>query len=290
MADEKIKFSRPQVADTSTALKIDSHRLLLAKRSAIIDALVEDPDRGKLLFANAALAFKDSGVQLSPAISNHVLHTVRQSAAATTRREQLTTQLRDALGVVPKPSDTEWLAKTLFTKLKVAPLVTRGHQRVYQPAVPVDIQAKLRTHLAPSTRPRLAARGTAAAPTPPPWRLDLDAKLPKLNEARSTPKALTLEDLWFYLDSHELVRPILELAILERSVMPTLTREQYDAVKAGKPTGGFIDWIDSVTFPDERLRPARKPTSDAAAVKKAVAKKAVAKKAVAKKAVAKKPR
>jgi hypothetical protein len=284
-------------------IRIDSHRLLIARRKKIIEALVEDPDRAKLLFANAALAFKDSGVELSPAISNHVLHTVRQSAAATTRREHLTAQLRAALGVVPKPSDPEWLAKTLFTRMKVTPLDPTGHVPVYQPAIPSEIEAQLRMRLAPRSRPRLPARTSASAPLPPPlWRLDLAAKVPALPPARVAPKAVSVEGLWFYLDAHELVRPLLELAVLERSVAPTLTREQYDAVKAGKPTGGFLDWIDTVTFAEAKPQPqqrepatvtrteatAKKATAKKATAKKATAKRATAKRATAKKATAKK--
>ena len=234
-------------------LKIDSHRLLLAKRKAIIDALVEDPARARLLFANASLAFKESGVQLSPGVSTHVLHTIRQSAAATTRRETLTAELRAALGVIPHPSDPEWLAKTLFTKLKLSPLATKDHEPVYLPAIPLATQEKLRAHLPPRTRPRLPARTSSAPQKQLAWRLDLEAEVPELGKARSAPTKVTLEDLWFYLDTHELVKPLLQLGILERSVMPTLTREQYDAVKAGQPTGGFLDWIDTVTFPEERI-------------------------------------
>ena len=300
MADENGKPSRPQAAGATAAIRIDSHRLLIASRKKIIAALVEDPDRAKLLFANAALAFKDSGVELSPAMSNHVLHTVRQSAAATTRREQLVAQLREALGVVPKPSDPQWLATTLFTRLKVTPVDPTGHDPVYQPAIPLEIQERLRTRLAPRSRPRLPARTSASvSPPPPPWRLDLSATVPVLPRARVAPKAVTVEGLWFYLDAHELVRPLLELAVLEVSVAPTLTREQYDAVKAGKPTGGFLDWIDTVTFAEAKPHPQQgepatvtrtEATAKKATAKKATAKKATAKKATAKKATAKKRR
>ena len=211
-------------------------------------------------------------MQLSAGISNHVLHTIRQSAAAATRREQVAAELREALGVVPHPSDPQWLARTLFTNLKLTPLATMGHQPVYHPAIPLATQEKLRAHLPPRTRPRVPARTSSSAQKQLPWRLDLDADVPQLGKARSAPKKVTLQDLWFYLNAHEFVKPLLQLGILEVSVMPTLTREQYDAVKAGEPAGGFLDWIETVTFPEERIRPP-----------KAVAKKAVAKKAAVKK-------
>jgi hypothetical protein len=272
-------------------LTIDSHRLLAARRKAVIDALVTDPARGRLLFANASLAFKDAGIDLSPDIADHVLHTLRQSAAATTRRGRLTAQLKEALGVVPHPSDPSWLATTLFERLGLSPLATKGHDAVYQPAIPAEVEERLRAHLPPASRPRLPARGTTTAPHTIPWRLDLDAPVPVLPKARRAPKAVTLDDLWFYLDVHELVRPLLELGILEVSVLPTLTRSQYEAVKAGRPTGGFLDWVDAVSFPEERIRPPRAAApgaTKAAPAKKAPAKKAAAKKAAAKKAAAKK--
>ena len=210
-----------------------------------------------------------------------MLHTVRQSAAATTRRERLIAQLRKSLGVVPHPSDPSWLATTLFTRLELTPLATKGHDAVYQPAIPADIEETLRGHLPPASRPRLPARGSTT-PRKIPWRLDLDSVVPALPSARKAPSAVALDELWFYLDAHELVRPLLELGILEVSVLPTLTRTQYEAVKAGKPTGGFLDWVDSVTFPEERVRPSRATTTTKAAAKKiAPAKAARAKKSEA---------
>ena len=252
---------------TPPRITIDSHRLLAAKRKTIVDALVTDPDRGRLLFANASLAFKEAGVDLSPEIADHVLHTLRQSAAATTRRERLTAQLKKALGVVPHPSDPAWLASTLFDRLELTPLATTGHDAAYQPAIPPEVEDRLRTHLPPASRPRLPARGSTT-PRKIPWRLDLDADVPALPSARKAPSTVALDELWFYLDAHELVRPLLELGILEVSVLPTLTRTQYEAVKAGKPTGGFLDWVDSVTFPEERVRPSRATTTAKAPARK----------------------
>jgi hypothetical protein len=287
VADDHAVGSRRRPA-TPQRLTIDSHRLLAARRKAIIDALVTDPDRGRLLFANASLAFKDAGVNLSPEIADHVLHTVRQSAAATTRRERLTAQLKKALGVVPHPSDPSWLATTLFRTLELTPLATKGHDAVYQPPIPTDIEDRLRGHLPPASRPRLPARGTTT-PRKIPWRLNLAADVPELPAARRAPTKVSLDELWFYLGAHQLVRPLLELGILEVSVLPTLTRAQYEAVKAGGPTGGFLDWVDSVTFPEERVRPARAgSTAKTAAKKAAPAETAPAKGAAAAETAAKK--
>lgn len=252
--------TRSDAAPAQPTLRIDSHRSLVARRKTLIAALTEDPARGRLLFANAALAFKEAGIDLAPDIAKHVLHTVRQSTKATTRRAQLTAQLRKALGVVPHPSDPEWLADTLFGRLEVTPLATRNHEPTYVPAIPEEIEERLRALLVPSSRPRLPARtGGSAHRTPPPWRLDLDADLPTLRQARQRPRTVSLPQLWFYLAKHPLVRPLLELGILEVSVLPTLTPTQFRAVKAGRPTGGFIDWVDSVAFNDPSTnRPARR--------------------------------
>ena len=235
-------------------IRIDSHRSLLARRKQLVRALATDPARGRLLFANAALAFKDAGVDLGPAIADHVLHTVRQSAEATTRREVLTAQLRKALTVVPHPSDPEWLAHTLFERIKLSPLAIGRREPTYLPAIPAGVEADLRGLLVPSSRPRLPARTGGKPPPPPPVaRLDLDAEVPPLRPARRAPASVTLPQLWFYLPSHDLVRPLLQLGILEVSVLPTLTPTQFRAVQAGKPVGGFIDWVERVTFPDERV-------------------------------------
>jgi len=288
MAGRRESGGQEPIARGRTPLSVRSHRDLLGRQRAIVDALGADPDRGRLLLANAALAFADAGVELSPAMADHVLHTVRQSAAATTRREALTARLRKALGVVPHPSDPSWLAATLFGRLDVAPLATSGHDPVYHPAIPVETEARLRTHLPPASRPRLPARGTPRAPAGIPWRLDLDAEVPELPRARRTPKTLSLEQLWFYRGSHELVRPLLELGILEVSVLPTLTRTQYEAVRAGTPTGGFIDWVDAVTFPERAAPSARAARKTTTPAEKATGPKTAARKATATKATARK--
>lgn len=240
-----------------------------------------------MLFANASLAFKDAGVDLSPAISNHLLHTVRQSKSATTQRERLTEQLQKALGEKPRPSDPGWLATTVFTKLKVKALDTAGHEPTYEPSIPEVVQERLRKHLAPASRPRLPAR-TSGQPAAPPvlFRLDLDAPVPQLDPAKKTPKALPLPQLWFYLGAHDLVRPLLELGILEVSVMATLTREQYEQVRAGRKTGGFLDWVNTVSFPDDKL--GRRHIATGSDPEKVPAKKTPPKKAAAKKAPVKK--
>jgi len=224
----------------------------------MVKALTSDLDRGRLLFANPALAFKDAGVQLSPAVADHILHTLRHSPETRTRREQLTALLKEQLGVAPHPSDGKWLAGTLFERLGLGPLRTFGHQPAYLPAIPADAEEQLRGLLPPSSRPRLPARAVRARRQAL-WRLDLDTEVPTLPATKRVPKQVTLEELWFYLGRHELVRPLLELGIIERSTMPVLGATAFRRVKAGEPTNGFVDWIDDVSFPSGRAPRRRQP-------------------------------
>ena len=238
-----------------------------------------DPDRGRLLFANASLAFKEAGVDLSPEIADHVLHTVRQSAAATTRRERLTAQLKKALGVGSTPVRSGVVGQHALRQARADPAGDDGTRRCLPTGAS---RPRSRTGCARTCHQRPGhdcRREGSTTPRKIPWRLDLDADVPALPSARTAPSTVALDELWFYLDAHELVRPLLELGILEVSVLPTLTRTQYEAVKAGKPTGGFLDWVDSVTFPEERVRPARASNTAKTAAKKAAPARTTAKKA-----------
>jgi hypothetical protein len=66
---------------------------------------------------------------------------------------------------------------------------------------------------------------------------------------------VSLPELWFYLGKHELVHPLLELGILQVSVMRVLTREEYAKVRDREIAPGFIGWIDTVEFPRQRKAP-----------------------------------
>ena len=242
------------------ALKITTHRALVGERTAIIAALAADPRSSRMLAANPALALRAVGVQLSPAIADHILHAVQQPAEVRSRRAELITALTKDLGTAPHPSDPARLAEILFGALHLHPLATAGRQPTYLPAIPAASQDRLRA-LLPTPDHRLPARSVPTPPTeptappapptrpPPVWRLDLDAPVPPLPRARSRPKQVTLPELWFYLPSHELVRPLLELGILEVSVMPVLPPGAFAKVRDGGQTGGLTDWIESVTFP-----------------------------------------
>jgi hypothetical protein len=220
----------------------------------MVAALTSDPDRARLLFANPALAFREAGVTLSPAIANHITHAIQQPPRVRTRREELTAQLTKALGEAPKPSDPAWTAKTLFDTLKVAPLEVAGQAPTYLPVIPADALDRLRALLPQGNR--VAARPTRASAAPVPvWRLDLEAAVPDLPQAGNRPKTVSLPELWFYLGNHELVHPLLELGILQVSVLRVLTREEFAKVRDREITPGFIGWINAVEFPRQRKAP-----------------------------------
>jgi hypothetical protein len=250
--------SEPEsAAAPPTALSITSHRELIGKRAAMVAALTAEPDRARLLFANPALAFREAGVKLSPAVANHIMHVLQQPPRVRARREELTAMLKRALGSAPRPSDPKWLAETLFGKLRLHPLQTSRRAPQYMPVIPADAIERLRA-LLPKPDRRLPARPVAPNPVVPVWRLDLDAQVPTLPRARRHPKTVSLPELWFYLPVHELVHPLLELGILEVSVMRTLPPDAFAKVRDREIPGGFIDWIDSVSFPRRRRKPGRR--------------------------------
>ncbi len=237
---------------------VNSHRDLVRQRKAMIEALSQRPDLLPLLLANPVLAFRDAGVTMSAEVANHVLHSVRHAPAVRVEREQLTAQLREALGVVPHPSDPEWLAQTLFTRLKVRPLVTRGMEPAYVPAIPDDARERLEALLPKRHRRELAPLPDQVSRPQALRRLDLDAPLVECKPARAGPKRLSLEQLWFYRGSHELVRPLLRLGIIERNALPILSASAYRDLKAGRRENDLVRWISGVSWPAEKRR--RRPT------------------------------
>lgn len=246
----------PSDESPADGILIDSHRKLIAQSRAMFAALAEDPARTRLLLANPATAFESVGYRFSPEIREHILDTVRHSGAAGTRRAQLRTQLQEALGIVPRPADPRWLARTLFVRLELAPLDSSGHLPHYRPGIPADALERL-----DALRPARANRTPKPSRNPVPealWRLDIDATppagLPALAEA---PSSLGLPEAWFYLGAHELVHPILELGIIDANVTPVLTQTRYRAVSRGTRTGGFVDWVTAISLPPP---PRRKPS------------------------------
>jgi hypothetical protein len=78
----------------------------------------------------------------------------------------------------------------------------------------------------------------------------LDAPVPDLKPASRAPKRVELETLYFYKDSHPLVRDVLELGILQRRAFPIQTASSYRKIRDGKRPHVFRAWIRSVRFPE----------------------------------------
>lgn len=230
-------------------LTIDSHRALIARRQDMLTKLTSDPAASRMLLANPVQAFRDAGVTISPAIADHVLHSVRHPPRVQTERERLTAKLREALQVEPHPSQPGWLAAIVFGQLEVKPLQTDGLEPAYLPLVNPEAEKRLRRLLPPRSRPRKPGIRTPPPARPGVWRLNLETPPPDLPVAAGPPPPeLTLPDLWFYRARHDLIPELLRLGIIEVSAIPMLSPATYRRVKNGALTNGLLDWVDEIKF------------------------------------------
>jgi hypothetical protein len=237
-------------------MRITSHRGLAAGQREVFRRFNARPELSKLLLLNPVLAFKEVGVELSPEIRHHVLHAIEHPPRVLRRRKELEEKLTEAVGESPRPEDGEWLATFLFEKLDLEPLDTRGmspafHDPFLEPFV-TRLQA-LRPPLRPNRYPpRRSGRGMAVRPPaarPLFQRLDLDAPLPPMKKARRRPKSVPIDRLYFYKDSHPLVRDLLELATIRRRAFPIQSPASYRRIKEGSKPNAFHAWVRSVHFP-----------------------------------------
>ncbi|MGA8029230.1 MAG: hypothetical protein WB992_18985, partial [Bryobacteraceae bacterium] len=167
-------------------LKIDSHIGLAAAQQEIVNRLQANPDIAQLLLVNPVSAFQDVGVELSPDLAAHILHTVQYSPEAAARRRALQSKLEQSTGEKPRPSDPVWVAAFLFQKLRLAPLDTTGATPMYKSTVDPAITAKQLASI-PKLNPGPvlphADHGTAFVfdtITPGVRHLDLDTPAPQL--------------------------------------------------------------------------------------------------------------
>jgi hypothetical protein len=230
---------------------VNSHRSLLAKREAMVAALQARPELLPLLAANPVLAFRDAGVTISPEVATHVLHALQYPPAVREERDRLVEELQVALGEAPRPRDATWLAGTVFDKLEVPPLETRGRQPVYVSAIPDDARERLQTLL--PNRPRVPLPPRPGHHQPQPLRrLDLDAPLVEVPKAARRPKTLSLEALWFYRGAHRLIPSLLRLGVIESGGLPFLGPEGYRKAKSGESPNPLVGWVEGVQFPPPR--------------------------------------
>lgn len=241
---------------TPGPLRVTTHRSLLLRRDEICKRFNERPDIARLLILNPALAFKEVGVELSPQMRDHVLRSMRLSPSAAKRLDELEASLRRQLREAPRPTDAEWLARTLFTKLKVKPLATAGLEPPYTPALDAATVARLQTLLPQPRTPIMASPPlgggmtiSVAATGNTISRIDIGAPVPRLQPARRAPKRLDLPTLFFYAESHPLVRDLLELGVLQASTIPVHTASRFRNAKTGVATPPVLAWVSAIRFP-----------------------------------------
>jgi len=241
----------------SQKIVIGSHRQLIGLQREIFKRLNANPQLAALMLINPALALQDIGFKASREITHHMLHTLQHPPQLRQRREYLEQKLKQALQEKPRPNDAKWVKKILFVKLQIQPLNTQGLTPQY--IEPIDSQAIERLQaLRPKPRGQryqeasASAGGTAITLMPVPARvrrLDLDAVLPELQPTNEILDSIGLETLYFYKDSHPLVRDVLELGIIQQQSFPIQTADSYRQIKKGKKNNAFYAWIDEVHFP-----------------------------------------
>lgn len=261
----KAKYARPARPVQAVAsavqpvafepLAIASHRALAGRQKEIADRVAASPDLAVMLLINPVLAFERMGIKLSPEIAHHVLHTIQHPKALRTRREELEASLQKALGEPAQPTLADWNAHMLFDLRKHKPLEIGSQAPEYRPPLGQEESAKLHALRPAATRrypqPRLLAPRNQVGSVP--WkeslrRIDLDARAPKLPQAKTRPEQVPLEDLWFYKDLDPVVRDVLELGVIQRRGFPVHSPDSFRKILEGKKTNAFRVWIKSVRF------------------------------------------
>ena len=249
----------PRTRQHATKLHIDEVRGLIRHRRAIASRLNANPEAMRMLIVNPVLAFKDAGIELSPAVGNHVLHAIQYPPEVRTERTALEDELKSALGGSPRPNDAAWVARAVFDQLGVAPLQIGDAEPVYRSSFDAaDLEA---------FQAMLPTRGVIAAPAAPPDSppgaapprlpfepkslrlLDLDAPVPPLPAAATAPAELSLTELWFYKDASPTVRSLLRLGIIVNSGVAIFSSSEYRKIRDGESANLLVSWIAGATIP-----------------------------------------
>jgi hypothetical protein len=241
-------------------VEISTHRDLSQNIPEINRRLNENPELAKLLLVNPALAFKEVGAALSPEITHHILHTIQHSTTARQRQDEMEKELQVELGEKPQPHNAEWVSKFLFEKLDLKPLDVTTLTPLYRSPLSEETFKRLQA-LRPAGRrtPKDTVGGRPVSHAslqlddhrPAARRLDLDADLPKMKRARSKPKGVDFEELYFYKDSHPLVRKVLEFGILQIRSFPVVSADRFRKIRNKEEKNLLYSWIKSVRFPEE---------------------------------------
>jgi len=242
----------------SAPMPIKNHRELVVYQREILQRLNAAPDIAALLLLNPVLALKEVGIQPSRSVAHHVLHTLQHPAALRQRREEIRQTLQKKLGENPQPNDPCWVRKFLFEILKLQPLNTQGLTPKYVEPLPLNgmeklqaLRPKQKTDRYPTVHSRGSSTVLAIAPFPTTARrMDLQADLPPLGPACDVPEQVTLEELYFYKDSHPWVQQVLELGILQRRAFPIQSSSSFRQIKRGERTNALHQWIASIRFPE----------------------------------------
>jgi hypothetical protein len=246
--------------DETGVLRIDEQRGLIEHRKAIAARLQAHPGAIRMLIINPVMAFKDAGIELSPAVANHVLHAIQYPPEVRAERTRLESELKATLGKTAEPTDPTWLAVTVFGQLGVTPLDIGDAQPAYRSSFTAEELAALGS--------LLPTRGVVTLPAPDPTPvisgvapvamsfepktvqlLDLDAPVPAFPPAASAPSELSLTDLWFYKDAASVLRPLLSLGIIISSGVAIYSSSQYRKIRDGEAQSELLMWINAVQVP-----------------------------------------
>jgi hypothetical protein len=240
-------------------LVVDTHRKIVGSFRAIAQRVNADPDFSVMFLINPVMALERFGVDLSPDLRRHVMHTLQHPASLRTRRDALEEKLREALEEAPKPDDEAWLAALLFQRLKLRPLEIGDREPVYKPLPNADILKTLArkrpegTKRYPGRRLLKVRSVVAVAPQRQAFRrLDLDALAPRIAPATDAPATIPLVDLWFYKDENPLVRDVLEYGVLQSRGFPFHSSDGFRQIAEGKKANAFRAWIRTVRFKERK--------------------------------------
>lgn len=240
-------------------LAITSHRKLLGSFRIVAERVNANPEFSVMFLINPVLALERYGVALSTDLKRHVLHTLQDPAGLRTRRDELEAKLRETLGEAPKPEDKAWLAALLFKRLKLQPLEIGATEPSYKPALNAEMLKALALKR-PKGGKRYKGKRLLKVQSSVgirPWReafrrLDLDAPAPKLPGAKSVPKTIDLETLWFYKGENPLVHDVLEYGLLQSHRFPFHSADSFRQIAQGRKTNAFRIWIRAVRFKERR--------------------------------------
>ena len=241
---------------------IDQHNILLTEQTEFFERFNANNELASLLFVNPVLAFREAGITMSPEIARHVLRSVYQPKRVRDRIAELVTGLKEELGELPRPHDPAWAASFLFETLKLPVMNTTKLEPTYKPSRAANAIAKLnarrpkggRRYNIPRRRhPKMLLSGPYKPP--PDFRqLDLEADLPEIKTTRRKRTNITFEELYFYKDSHPLVKDVLEYGMLSRRGLPMHSGDSFRKIQAGEKVHLFHSWIKSVRFSSKEPR------------------------------------